>query len=111
MSEQVCGRVGQSHTLPSLLHYLFCPSLMCVCVCACVCVQLTVARDQATHAELKLYDVALEMHEKMTNQRNQLTSHFEVHERSRQLKCATVTITPCVSSSVCVLGTPSGWRS
>lgn len=49
-----------------------------MCVCVSLCVQLIVAREQATQAELKLYDIALEMHEKMSKQRDQLTSHFEV---------------------------------
>lgn len=71
MSEQVCEWDRVSPSLP--------PSLIIHYTLTNVCVQLTVAREQATHAELKLYDVALEMHEKMTNQRDQLTSLFEVH--------------------------------
>ena len=78
MSEQVSEWDRVSPSLPPSLprSLSITPSQMCACV------QLTVAREQATHAELKLYDVALEMHEKMTNQRDQLTSLFEVHRLS-----------------------------
>ena len=78
MSEQVCEWDRVSPSLPPSLP----PSLIIHYTLTNVCVQLTVAREQATHAELKLYDVALEMHEKMTNQRDQLTSLFEVHTLS-----------------------------
>ena len=82
-----------------------------MCVSVCLFVQLIVAREQATQAELKLYDIALEMHEKMSKQRDQLTSHFEVLHISLVIVNVLQLITTCFSSSVCVLATPRGWRS
>ena len=122
MSEQVRTYVGgvgsRPPSLPHSLSVMFLPNVsVCVCLCARarvrLCVQLIVAREQATQAELKLYDIALEMHEKMSKQRDQLTSHFEVLHTSTlvNLMCYHDYYTTYFSSSVCVLATPRGWRS